>query len=378
MLFRSSIHKPKKSAVTLEKKIAQQQKKEQMKQEEELRKEQEEKKQQEEDELESASDPRVVKHYEEAAEVTNKAMKLAESLCVDGAIVYDVCKAVNTFINEETAKIFKGKYSYESGIAFPCCISLNNCCGYFCPLSDDKTAMKKGDLAKIELAAHISGFVAEACKTIVIGEEPTGEKATIIEAGYTALQEIIKNIKVGAKCNELTALVDAVCKKYNVKAMENIVSRNMERYTIDGPKFIMNAIPKQSVEEMTVEDNDVWNLDIILTTGAARPTEKESRTTVYKRNVDESYLMKMRTSIQIFREVNNKYPTFPFSLGMLENESKAKMGIVEIAKHDLVDPYAVVYEKTGVVSQFKATLIVKESGVQVLTPIEAPAFIKKD
>ena len=42
----------------------------------------------------------------------------------------------------------------------------------------------------------------------------------------------------------------------------------------------------------------------------------------------------MRTSAQLLREINNKYPTMAFSLGMLENEAKAKMGIVEIVKHD--------------------------------------------
>ncbi|GAB1220279.1 hypothetical protein ENUP19_0050G0060 [Entamoeba nuttalli] len=371
----STIHKPKKSAVSIEKKIATQQKKEQLKQENEIKKEEENK---EEEELESAGDPRVVKHYEEAAEITNAAMKLAESLCVDGAIVYEVCKKVNEFIDEEAAKVFKNEYSYEKGIAFPCCISLNNCCGYFCPLAEDKTSMKKGDLAKIELATHISGFVAEACKTIVIGEEATGDKATIIEAGYTALQEVISKLQVGVNTSDITTVVDGVCKKYNVKAFENIVSRNMERYMIDGNKFILNVPSKSAVEDMKIELNDVWNLDIILTTGAAKPVEKETRTTVYKRNIDETYILKMRTSVQIFREVNNKYPTFPFSLGMLENESKAKMGIVEMAKHDLVDSYTVVYEKTGLVSQFKATIIVTENGPKVLTPIEAPAFIKKN
>lgn len=370
----STIHK-KKSAVSMEKRIVQQQKKEQQKQEEELKKEEA---QNIEDELESASDPRVVKHYEEAAQVTNEAMKLAESLCKDGASVFTVCQTVNKFIDEECAKIFKNEYSYEKGISFPCSISLNNCCGYYSPLKDDKTVMKKGDVAKIEIGSHISGFVAEKCKTIVIDEEPTGEKANVIEAGYVCLQKIIENLKVDVNTNEITKIIDEVCKKYNVKAFENIVSKNMERYVIDGTKFILNVPAKTQVDEMKIELHDVWNLDVLLTSGPAKPQEKGIRTTIYKRNMDETYILKMKTSLQIFREINNKYPAFPFSLGMLENEAKAKMGIVEMVKHDLVDPYTVVFDKSGYVAQFKATVIVTENGPKILTPIEAPAFIKKE
>ncbi|GAB1225559.1 hypothetical protein ENUP19_0256G0002 [Entamoeba nuttalli] len=59
----------------------------------------------------------------------------------------------------------------------------------------------------------------------------------------------------------------------------------MERYMIDGNKFILNVPSKSAVEDMKIELND--------------------------RNIDETYILKMRTSVQIFREVNNKYPTFP-------------------------------------------------------------------
>ena len=378
----STIHK-KKSAVTLEKKIAQQQKKEQKKQDEQLKEEQEKMKKEEEkmieEQLESPSDPRVVKRYEQAADITNRAMTLAKSLCKDGALIYNVCKEVNEFIEKEAKAIFQGEYPYESGIAFPCSISIDNCCGYFCPLKDDKTVMKKGQLAKIELAAHVSGFIAEACDTILIETETaTEEQKKIIEAGYVALQEVISRLKPGVEVNEITTIVDEVCKKYDVKAFENIVSRNMERYMIDGHKFILNVPSKTGVEEMHVEEHDVWNLDIILSTGQCKPFDNGTRTTVFKRNIDETYILKMRTSVQILREINHKFPTMPFSLGMLENEAKAKMGIVEIVKHDLVDSYTVLFEKTGLVSQFKATVLVTAEGPKLLTPIDAPFWMKKE
>ena len=37
----------------------------------------------------------------------------------------------------------------EKGIAFPTCISINNCCGHFSPLKEDSINLKKGDVAKM-------------------------------------------------------------------------------------------------------------------------------------------------------------------------------------------------------------------------------------
>ena len=41
----------------------------------------------------------------------------------------------------------------EKGIAFPTCISINNCCGHFSPLKEDSINLKKGDVAKMCVTA---------------------------------------------------------------------------------------------------------------------------------------------------------------------------------------------------------------------------------
>lgn len=47
----------------------------------------------------------------------------------------------------------------------------------------------------------------------------------------------------------------------------------------------------------------------------------------------------------------------------LDDEKRAKLGITEMLKHDLVSPYPVLYEKQGeFVAQFKFTALVLPSG----------------
>jgi methionine aminopeptidase len=63
--------------------------------------------------------------------------------------IVELCAAADKEIEDETAKIYN-KIKMDKGIAFPTCISVNNCAGHFSPLaSEDKTLLKQGDLVKM-------------------------------------------------------------------------------------------------------------------------------------------------------------------------------------------------------------------------------------
>ena len=49
----------------------------------------------------------------------------------------------------------------SSGVAFPTCISVNNVICHYTPLlSEPDTCLQDGDLVKMDLGAHIDGFIA--------------------------------------------------------------------------------------------------------------------------------------------------------------------------------------------------------------------------
>jgi hypothetical protein len=58
----------------------------------------------------------------------------------------------------------------------------------------------------------------------------------------------------------------------------------------------------------------VIGLDIYISTGEGKPKESEFRTTVYKRELDAQYNLKLQKSRAFFIEVNKRFPTLPFSI----------------------------------------------------------------
>ena len=58
-------------------------------------------------------------------------------------------------------------------------------------------------------------------------------------------------------------------------------------------------------------------------------------------------MLKMKNSREFFSQVSKKFGSMPFTLRNMENETKAKMGVVECVTHKLIDPFQVLYEKEG-------------------------------
>jgi methionine aminopeptidase len=111
-----------------------------------------------------------------------------------GADISTVCSQGDKFMEEELRKVYNNKKTkkMERGIAFPCCISVNNIMGHYSPMADESSAIKEGDIAKIDLGCHLDGFVAQAAHTVFVSSNPaeraTGKKADVVLAAYHAMQ----------------------------------------------------------------------------------------------------------------------------------------------------------------------------------------------
>lgn len=77
-------------------------------------------------------------------------LKQVVDKCQPDASVIEICEFGDAQLNEETGKVFKKEKDVKKGIAFPTCLSINNCVGHFSPLKSDKDVLlKSGDLVKM-------------------------------------------------------------------------------------------------------------------------------------------------------------------------------------------------------------------------------------
>jgi len=85
----------------------------------------------------------------------------------------------------------------------------------------------------------------------------------------------------------------------------------------------------------------------------------------------------MKASRAFLNEVEKKFNLMPFTLRVCEDEKMARLGVIECAKHDLVEPYPVYYEKEGeFVAEFKYTVLLLPNGTIKITglPLDLETF----
>lgn len=218
-------------------------------------------------------------------------------------------------------------------------------------MADESSALQEGDIAKIDLGCHLDGFIAQAAQTVAVGSGPvTGKKADAVVAAYNAMlaaQRLIKGGE-GSTNNKVTEAIAKVCEEYGVTPLEGVLSHKVKKHLIDGNDVIINKeTSEQKVEEFEFVPGDIIGLDVYVSTGEGKPKESEFRTTVYKRELDAQYNLKIKSSRAFFAEVNKRFPTLPFAIRAFEDPVGAKVGVKECIDHDLLTPYPVLTEKAG-------------------------------
>lgn len=324
----------------------------------------------EEKELDLTS-PDVVTKYKSAADIVNKALQLVVAQCKPKAKIVDVCEKGDSFIREQTGNVYKNvKRKIERGVAFPTCISVNNTVCHFSPLASDESVLQENDIVKIDMGCHIDGFIAVVAHTHVIREGPvTGRAADVIAAANTAAEVALRLVRPGKKNKDVTEAVQKVAAAYDCKIVEGVLSHQLKQFVIDGNKVILSVSnPETKVDDAEFEENEVYAVDIVASTGEGKPKLlDEKQTTIYKRAVDKNYHLKMKASRFIFSEISQKYPIMPFSARALE-EKRARLGLVECVNHELLQPYPVLHEKPGdLVAHIKFTVLLMPNGSDRIT-----------
>jgi len=89
--------------------------------------------------------------------------------CTVGASIRDLCTRGDEFIETECKKVYQKASSGASeegeqilkGIAFPTCISVNNCVCHFSPVDPDDQVLADGDVVKMSVAGFFPSDVAD-------------------------------------------------------------------------------------------------------------------------------------------------------------------------------------------------------------------------
>lgn len=163
--------------------------------------------------------------FRAAAKITAKARDFGLKLIEPGAKLIDVAQAV-----EDEIRRLGGKP------AFPAQISMNHIAAHYCSPPGDELLFQAGDVAKLDVGAHVDGYVGDSAGSVDLGGH-----SMLVEASRQALKSAIQAIKPGAPISEVGHAVNAAITGMGYKPVANLTGHAVGIYQVHGEPQIPNV-----------------------------------------------------------------------------------------------------------------------------------------
>ncbi|KAL9006237.1 MAG: hypothetical protein Q9188_001009 [Gyalolechia gomerana] len=338
------------------------------------------------------NNPDTLTKYKTAAQISHKVLGAVSGWCVEGAKVLSLCQRGDKLLEEEIAKVYKGK-KISKGISHPTTVSPSSYITPYTPLSTDTeeaaTALKANQPVKIQLGAQIDGLGTIVCDTILVESDQTknaeisGRVADLMLATYYANELLLRLMippgllasgteeekkKAAAEKRptqmKITQMLETVVRSYDCSLVEGTTSWLFERNEIEGKKkIVLNPPDKEGRADGVSEMGDVWGVEMGVSLGAGKVKTIDQRPTLHRRTVI-TYQLKRPSSRQTLSEIVKKFGNFPFSLRQLDDERAAKVGVVECVRSNVLRQYEVVTDKDSApVARLLTTIAITKNGL---------------
>jgi len=303
-----------------------------------------------EKDYEEISFEEVLKDYEKAGKIANEALEKAVKLVKPGAVILNIAEETEEFIRKSGAEP-----------AFPANFSVNNYAAHFTPAFDDKTVFGEKDVVKVDVGAHVNGFIGDNARTVDL----SCENAKLVEASEKALEEALSCIKVGKMSNEIGKIIGGKIESYGFKPVENLCGHVLDSYEMHTGLSLPNTTALRGFE---LEENMFIAVEPFASTGEGFVKE-DVKTEIF--SLEASVPTRNLMAREIIDFAAGKYMTLPFAERWLAKEFPSfqlKIALRELVRSGSFRAYPMLKDISGsLVSQAEKTIVVEKDGCKVLT-----------
>jgi methionyl aminopeptidase len=278
-----------------------------------------------------------------AGEILKRVVKEAEEKVTVGSRILDVAEFIENRIVELGARP-----------AFPCNISINSDAAHSTPARGDERVFRKGDLVKIDIGAHIDGYIADMAISIDLGDH-----GDLIRAAREAVFNAIDVVKAGVDTARIGKVIEETIKNYGFKPVVNLSGHGLLPYIAHAPPSIYNYATQKGIE---LEEGMVIAIEPFATDGVGKVVER-GECEIY--SLLNPKPLRLRTMREIVSEISEKYKTLPFAKRWL---NVSDLWISKLVREGVLREYPVLTEVSRrAVSQWEHTVIVEKDCARVVT-----------
>lgn len=289
--------------------------------------------------------------WRKAGEISAAAIELGRMIIKEGASLYDVAEQIEDFMRQNGAEP-----------AFPTNLSRNEVAAHYTPAAADKAlTFQKGDVVKLDLGAHLDGFIADTAVTIEVG---TTKWAKLIEASRRALEEAIQIMGPNSNLATVGGVIEEIITGYGYKPIRNLTGHLIERNVLHAGISVPNV--NQRITQRP-RIGQVFAIEPFATDGEGHVVSGPTGNIYHFQRDRPQRLPEARRLLQA---IGSKYPHMPFAERWLARETKDRLGtsIQLLLKSVAIKSYPQLIEGArGMVAQHEHTVLITEDGCEVLT-----------
>lgn len=295
----------------------------------------------------------MIESYLKAGKIVSKVRKEASEIIRDGLPVIELVNYVEDGIRSRGGEP-----------AFPCNVSINEVTAHYTSPPGDESTISEGDLVKLDLGAHVDGFIADTAITVPVGDvDDTCYR--MMDAAREALENAISTIRAGVEVGEVGRVIQETIESHDMKPVSNLTGHSMDRWILHSGLSIPN-IKENNPHEL--EEGDVLAIEPFATDGVGLVTDMP-QTHIFRFLRERP--LRLVHARRVLGKIREEYHSLPFAERWLEEYFEPKRlsaSMRLLIQSRAIYPYHVLREKSGAtVAQWEHTVIVESDGCTVIT-----------
>jgi methionyl aminopeptidase len=266
--------------------------------------------------------------------------------------IIDVCEKAEGIIRDNGGKP-----------AFPCNVSINEIAAHYTSPPKDNKRIPKNSIVKVDIGAHVDGYVTDTAVTICFNPEYRSLK----ETAEQALKSATENIRPEMSTSSVGTIIEKTIKSRGFKPISNLTGHQVGRYLVHAGTSIPN------VSQFTlakIKLGAVYAIEPFVTVAdAVGRVQDDKEATIFRFLKSKS--TKNAYAKQLLKYIEENFRTLPFAERWLQSiipNEHYNEAFKELISSKAIMSYPIFVEiSRKPVAQAEHTVLIVEDGCEILT-----------
>jgi methionyl aminopeptidase len=300
----------------------------------------------------SEYDKDALEKFQRSGKILRETREEIKSFVHENMPIIEICEKAENLIRKKGGKP-----------AFPCNVSINEIAAHYTSPPNDKKKIPENSIVKVDIGAHIDGYVTDTAVTVCFNPE----YESLAKTAEAALEKAIQSISPNMPTSKLGTIIENTIKSHGFKPISNLTGHQVGRYLLHAGVSLPNV---SHLFSSRIKLGGVYAIEPFVTfQNAVGKVENKEEYTIFR--FLKSRSQKNSYAKQLLKHIEENFRTLPFTERWLQGivpEEHHQKAFNELLSSKAIMAYPIFVEASRKpVAQAEHTVLIVNDGCTVLT-----------